>query len=594
MYPLQSFSHGPKASNVGLVRCSLIRRGCMAGGVLALAASMSLAIEPQEPYEPVSPPLVGITPNNLGLQGTFVSTDVKLARQELPPPALQQPNLTASSTAWRGERVNLQVALWSTNGCGHLRVEAHSRGAFPENIQPHFIRYTRGEGGALTPDILDDATLLDLPAGTTRPLWISIDVPRDAAPGDYQLPFAVAANGAKKLSFQVKLQVLAATLPVPHDWTFHLDLWQNPFAVARYHRVKLWSPEHFAVLEPHMKLLANGGGKVLTASIVHQPWGTQTYDPYQSMIEWIKQSDGTWRYDYTVFDQWVEFGSKCGMDHQINCYSLIPWSNRFRYRDEVSGDYRDVDASPGTQPYEEHLRPFLRDFCEHLKKKGWFERTHIAMDERPLPVMLKLLAFLKKEAPGLKVASAANYTTELSDDIADLSIAIRDGLHLSPEALRKRSASGHFTTFYVCCVPDKPNTFMRAAPAEAEWLGLHAAARRFDGMLRWTYDSWVADPLQDTNHVNFPPGDCFIVYPGGRSSVRFERLRAGIEGYEKIRILRAAAARPTASPAFADAMQTLEVALANINFDKGQHGKVEAEVQAAREAIDAAAREMVP
>ena len=135
---------------------------------------------------------------------------------------------------------------------------------------------------------------------------------------------------------------------------------------------------------------------------------------------------------------------------------------------------------------------------------------------------------------------------------------------------------------------------MRAAPAEAEWLGLHAAARRFDGMLRWTYDSWVADPLQDTNHVNFPPGDCFIVYPGGRSSVRFERLRAGIEGYEKIRILRAAAARPTASPAFADAMQTLEVALANLNFEKGQHGKVEAEVQAAREAIDAAAKELVP
>ena len=76
--------------------------------------------------------------------------------------------------------------------------------------------------------------------------------------------------------------------------------------------------------------------------------------------------------------------------------------------------------------------------------------------------------------------------------------------------------------------------------------------------------------------------------------MRFERLRAGIEGYEQIRILRAAAARPTASPAFADAMQTLEVALANLNFDKGQHGKVEAEVQAVREAIDAAARELVP
>jgi hypothetical protein len=31
---------------------------------------------------------------------------------------------------------------------------------------------------------------------------------------------------------------------------FFLDLWQQPWAVARYHGVKPFSPEHYRVLEP--------------------------------------------------------------------------------------------------------------------------------------------------------------------------------------------------------------------------------------------------------------------------------------------------------------------------------------------------------
>jgi hypothetical protein len=551
-----------------------------------------MAIEPMATYEPAGPPPAATAPDNLGLQGSFVSTDLRFPRNALPASDLRQAKLATSATAWRGERVQLQIALWSTTNVGQIRVEAKSGGAFPENIQTRFVRYTRGEGGVLTGDILDSVRILDLPGGTTRPVWVSIDVPRDAVPGAYQIPVTVAAGGGVRLAFQVKLDVLAATLPLPHDWSFHLDLWQNPFALARYHQVKPWSPAHFAVLEPHMKMLANAGGNVLTASIVHQPWGTQTYDPYESMIEWIRTRDGSWRYDYSVFDRWVEFGTRCGIDQQINCYSLIPWSNRFRYLDEASGDYRELEATPGSPEYEAHLRPFLKDFSVHLKAKGWFERTHLAMDERPMPVMLKLLAFLKQEAPGLQVASAANYKTELSDEIADLSIAVGDGLHLAPEALKARSASGHRTTFYVCCVPDRPNTFLRSAPAESEWLGLHAAARGFDGMLRWAFDSWVADPMLDAAHVNWPPGDCFLVYPDARSSVRFERLRAGIEGYEKIRILRIAAAKAATPPAFADAMKKLDAALAEIRFEKGSKGDVETDVRNVRDAIQAAAAVM--
>lgn len=65
-----------------------------------------------------------------------------------------------------------------------------------------------------------------------------------------------------------------------------------------------------------------------------------------------------------------------------------------------------------------------------------------------------------------------------------------------------------------------------------------AAACGYDGMLRWSYNSWPADPVRDSRFTAWPAGDTYLVYPDARSSIRFERLREGIQDYEKIRILR--------------------------------------------------------
>lgn len=34
-----------------------------------------------------------------------------------------------------------------------------------------------------------------------------------------------------------------------------------------------------------------------------------------------------------------------------------------------------------------------------------------------------------------------------------------------------------------------------------------------EGYLRWAYDSWVENPLEDTTHNAFEAGDCFLVFP---------------------------------------------------------------------------------
>lgn len=46
-------------------------------------------------------------------------------------------------------------------------------------------------------------------------------------------------------------------------------------------------------MRPLMKLYADAGGKVITASIMHKPWNGQTYDALKHG-HLVEKADGTW------------------------------------------------------------------------------------------------------------------------------------------------------------------------------------------------------------------------------------------------------------------------------------------------------------
>ena len=441
---------------------------------------------------------------------------------------------------WRGERVNAQVVTRAATLQRQLCVDPFILECDADQTrkiagESHFVRYVLADDKP-TADILDTEPMIEQPAGNNRPVWLSVDIPRDAQPGQYSGCLTVRSE-IGSVEFPVRLEVLAATLPEPKDWEFHLDIWQHPQAVARWHDVKPWSPEHFALMKLLMKRLADAGQKNITCSIIHEPWGGQTYDSWPSMVEWRRKTDGSWSFDYTGFDRWVDFMmNEIGIKGQIVCYTMVPWSLQFRFYDEAGRKYVDLKAEPGTSAYDEIWGRFLKDFTAHLAAKGWLVKTAIGMDERPDKLMRPALETLHKYAPGLRVVSAINAPSDLTKDLYEISPLIRVGL--SPELLAARKRAGKISTFYVCCIPSRPNTFTGSPLAESAWLPLRAAACGYDGFLRWAYNSWGENPLLSSDYAKWPSGDCFLVYPGNRSSLRWERLRDGIEEAEKIRILR--------------------------------------------------------
>lgn len=474
-------------------------------------------------------------------------TDTRYDKYALPEKAR---NNALDVYAWRGENVNAQAVLYTAQALTNVHMEAHVNGWTDSTMTTAFVRYVLtdefGSGCGYRPDPtqydsllvadwLDERRTLDVEAGSARPLWLRIQVPADARPGTYKGVLSVTSDNSRALRLPFRLHVADRLLPPPGQWNFHLDLWQNPYAVARFYDVPLWSDAHFAYMRPVMSRLAAAGQKVITATVMQHPWNGQTEDAFGSMVTRIRRWDGSWTYDYGVFDRWVEFMMSIGIDRQINCYTMVPWALRFDYLDQASNTIRYIEAKPGDPAYEAYWLPFLMDFARHLKERGWFERTTIAVDERSKEQMHEAFALLHKADPDFKISGAVHYYPEVEPQMYELCLAYGERL---PEEVRiRRRQEGKLTTVYTCCMEAYPNLFTFSAPAEAAWLPWHTLAAKYDGYLRWAYNSWTAHPQQDTRFRAWPAGDCFLYYPGG-SSIRLERLIEGIQDAEKVLILR--------------------------------------------------------
>lgn len=485
------------------------------------------------------------------------STDVRYPKFTVP---TDRREARTALTAWRGERVHAQAVIASARELKNARLSVSDlragKSVIPaSDVRASFVRYiladTLNEDGGgcghrpvksewdsvLVADVIDIQPVLDIEGRSVRPVWVSVKVPRDARPGNYRGTVTLSADGLKPLRLQLDLKVLDRTLPEGRDWGLHLDMWQNPYAVARYYNVPLWSQEHFDLLRPLMTMLRDAGQRAVTTTIITKPWNAQTEDYFDSMVGKTRNLDGSWSYDYTVFDRWVEFMlNEVGIDEMISCYTMIPWDLKFDYYDRATNSTKFVWAAPGQRKYADYWVPFLKDFAEHLRRKGWFEKTVISMDERPMKDMQEAIKVIREADPEFKISLAGNYHAELVDDLQYLSIPY--GNLFPQEVLDRRRARGQVSTVYTCCTESFPNIFTFSPPAEAAYTPLHALAAGYDGFLRWTAIAWTKDPLHDSRFRLFASGDTYSIYPGPRPSIRFERFNEGLQLAEKAAQLR--------------------------------------------------------
>lgn len=498
-----------------------------------------------------------------GIKSAWGSVDARYSRVA-PPGGTKGKSLLLEG--WRGEKVFAQAVIWTKSAVDGVRYELtdlQGRGSVipAASCEVGFVRYTKTEklpvitdgcyhgymgeaasqyDSTMVADCIDPYMQTDnMPAMSARGIWLSIPIPASDYVGDYKGSLRVFAGDRTVADLSLTVRANRRILPPASQWHFHLDLWQNVFSVARDYGVQPFSGEFYTVLRPYLQRLAAAGQKAVTAPILHAPWGENegSAGNFLTLIEWVRHLDGSWEFDYSVFDEYVAFAMECGITGQISCYTLAPWSYSYRYFDIASGTFKNMVLRPEHGNCAEVLTVFIKDFAAHLRSRGWFDRAAIAFDERPLEDMKNIIRIIHDAEPDFKISQAGfEYMGEIDASVYDYSLASYKDF---PEGrCAQRRAEGKKSTYYICCPEIRPNRYVFSEPWESAYIAYNMAVRDADGFLCWAVFHWMGNPLLDARWSNYWSGELFMIYPGNRSSIRFERLIDGIQDYEKMRIFR--------------------------------------------------------
>ncbi len=486
-----------------------------------------------------------------------------------------------SLAAARNECEDAQICLRSSRAVAQLRVEladlAGPAGAVlpAGRLTADFVGYvpvhenTADNGGGTqilrpAPDFFPDPFVewpqIRLDPDLTQPIWLTIRVPADAAPGSYQGQVVVRADD-DSFTVPVSLEVYPFALP-QRNTMWHTN-WFFISQIEDWYRLERFAEDWWGWVE---RVAANMGEHRQNTILT----------PLFDLIRTTRAGTG-YTFDYAMFDRWVETFDRYGVADRIEGGHLggraSDWTSEFVFCGltvhGANGQAEKLPSAPiGDADRRALLTAFLRSLAEHLQAKGWSERFILHQADEPIPENLtsyqQLAAFVREAWPQVRRIDAIMSNEGLLDSVEIQVPQIQHLGHCQPPA------DGELWS-YVCLAPQGPypNRFLDFALLKTRlipWVNWRYGAV---GYLHWGYSAWHAwggcqgpvDPWNSatgasdrlpTGRLRLPPGDPHIVYPGQEklcNSIRWEAERKGHEDYEYLVLLSQRIAAAPGTPA---------------------------------------------
>lgn len=414
--------------------------------------------------------------------------------------------------------------------------------------------------------LLNDATI-EIKANDAACIWVEANTDETTAAGVYHGTISLYHHRmfeAEKLIGELTFDINVYDVAIPRrgKGKFYLDLWQHNSNIARKHEIALYSDKHFDILDGYVRSLAELGQSAITVIASEIPWSSQRSfrvpedkaDMYEySMIKVAKRADGKFVCDYSIMQRYINLCFKHGIDKEIEVFGLCniwtccdddeysrkpdgyPEAIRIRYFDEADGTYKYMATA-------EEITEYISMLARYFDEKGYNDIVRIVADEpADMQIYHKSISAVQSCAKNLKFKTAVNhreFIEEFKDKVSDFVPGLFC-ISSNHELLRKMSEERtHRLLWYVCCIPQIPNTFVCSHLLEARSIAYLTKFIGFDGFLRWAYTEWPANPRADIRY-RYPEwrcGDTNFVYPsyGGEVlySIRHRALLRGILDYE--------------------------------------------------------------
>lgn len=257
--------------------------------------------------------------------------------------------------------------------------------------------------------------------------------------------------------------------------------------------------------------------------------------------------DNTFEFDFSNFDRIAQtFWGTGKMDYLETGYMLTRrGEGGWESLDIELNDIKVTNIENNEQiklPGEEVVPHLLPEFENHLREKGWLDKTYLhVLDEPSLHnaiSWIEMSNYLYDLAPDLMRMDALN-TPLLMEDV-EVAVPMLDHLDAMYEEFKEGQRNGTELWFYTTGVfqassyPNKTIDMPLMDNRIMHWLNY-----KYDlpGYLHWGWNRWVEKPFEK---MGSNLGDEMHVYPvkdGVLNSLRWEQMRNGIQDYEYFKLL---------------------------------------------------------
>ena len=459
-----------------------------------------------------SPPL-GSVIDVFGIRNEYVSAQCVIkANQDL-----EHVTVSVSLLVNAKHSVSLPRDAIRWNFVGSIRILENT----PKYRQTDLIR----RAPAWFPDYLADDEEIALEKGTHRGIFLTIHIPREAEEGNYQGTVMIKTE-CGDTSIPIHLTVYPLTLPGER----HLMVteWYTTSQFKKFHDIDPSDSERFyEMLSLYAENMAEHRQNVFRVSL--------------DLIASTRADQGKLQFDFSRFDKWATTFWNTGRMNLLETgfvarFGEGGWSSK----EVVLRDFRVREQSTNRNikiPGREFLPQFLPALENHLREKGWLEKTvfHIADEPSNHNAMSwrEASEYVYRYAPALKRIDAIE-TTHCFDRL-EIWVPKLDHLATWYDTYRRAQSQGNELWFYTVGIFQKgsyPNKTVDVALIESRilhWLNYRFGLK---GYLHWGLNHWTDDPFTAPGQHR---GDGWHVYPkkdGLLCSLRWEQMRNGIQDYE--------------------------------------------------------------
>jgi len=211
------------------------------------------------------------------------------------------------------------------------------------------------------------------------PVWVTVRVPADAVPGDYTGKVTIEAQDFGPQDVAVRLKVHDWRIPDPKDFRLGSNIYQSPDSVALFYNVKPWSDKHFELMGKSLDVLASIGSRICVVPLIIR---APNINNLESMVRWIKQADGSYKYDFSVMERYLDLYQK----HVGKPRHLAIYHGDFEGRNNDAApakvsvlDLKTGALTPltlpayGTPENGAVWKPVFTELRKRIEKRGWYD-----------------------------------------------------------------------------------------------------------------------------------------------------------------------------------------------------------------------------